>query len=363
MKYNYSFSTKCKDEILFKDILSAAKRLEKKLNNLNLKSLGLSEYNTNYLTNTLSNPYSALQQNTYLMALSLDGHEVKKDNFTLVDYGGGSGLFSLLAKELGIMNVIYLDIYDVSCNDIKILSKKLDLSIDTRICGDIDTLLSYLEINSIKVNTICSFDVIEHIYDIPGFLRKCKLIPGKSLRLVFGSGANESNPVIKHKLQKGHLFFEFQEKPKTYGYKQRDSLKSFYELRREIITNYTNSLTKEEVEIITKQTRGLRNDDIIKQVENYKLTGKLNYSPNHPTNTCDPMNGNWNEQLLNPYNLANILREQGFDTDVLEGYWGDGIVWYKTFIKRIFNLIILLSPRKLKLIIAPYYLIYSNLKK
>jgi hypothetical protein len=58
---------------------------------------------------------------------------------------------------------------------------------------------------------ICSFDVIEHIYDIPGFIRKCKLIPGKSLRLVFGSGANESNPVIKHKLQKGHLFFEFQD--------------------------------------------------------------------------------------------------------------------------------------------------------
>ena len=95
MKYNYSFSIKCKDEILFKDILCAAKRLEKKLNNLNLKTLGLSEYNTNYLINTLSNPNSALQQNTYLMALSLDGHEVKKDNFTLVDYGGGSGLFSI----------------------------------------------------------------------------------------------------------------------------------------------------------------------------------------------------------------------------------------------------------------------------
>ena len=60
MKYNYSFSTKFKDEILFKDILNAAKRLEKKLNNLNLKSLGLSEYNTNYLINTLSNPNSAL---------------------------------------------------------------------------------------------------------------------------------------------------------------------------------------------------------------------------------------------------------------------------------------------------------------
>jgi hypothetical protein len=41
-------------------------------------------------------------------------------------------------------------------------------------------------------------------------------------------------------------------------------------LRREIITNYTNSLTKEEVEIITKQTRGLRNDDIIKQVKSKK---------------------------------------------------------------------------------------------
>lgn len=93
---------------------------------------------------------------TYLLALSLSGNKIPLSKFIFVDYGGGSGVLSLLAKELGIGNVIYDDIYDISCKDVRVLSRAIDIEIDDYVFGDIDELIAYLKNQSISINAIAS---------------------------------------------------------------------------------------------------------------------------------------------------------------------------------------------------------------
>jgi len=62
---------------------------------------------------------------------------------------GGGGMLSFLAKEMGIGTVIYSDIYDISCRDVKLLSRSLELALDHVVCADIDGVISNLQRNHI----------------------------------------------------------------------------------------------------------------------------------------------------------------------------------------------------------------------
>ncbi len=85
MKYLYSSATRFKDQSLISEINEAAFRLATKLSSIDLLSIGLSEYNANYLMNNFKNPISTIQQNAHLLALCLQDRNVDKENFVIVD--------------------------------------------------------------------------------------------------------------------------------------------------------------------------------------------------------------------------------------------------------------------------------------
>ncbi len=359
MKYIYSNATVPKDVQLLSQIDCAADRLIGKLIQIDLKKLGISEYNQRYLGSKLVHPVGTFQLYTYLLSLSLAGSKVPLSNFTFVDFGGGSGVLSLLAKELGIGKVIYNDIYDVSCEDIKRLSRRIDINIDGYVCGDIDELLVYVKEQSLSVNAISSYDVIEHIYNIESYLRKLRLISDNPFRVVFGSGANIKNPVIRRILRNIHLNAENRDKEKKWGHKDRDTLRGFLNVRREMIKNYDPKLERDIVEEIAKATRGLMKEDIEKCVVEYKTTGGISYKPDHPTNTCDPYTGNWAEHLMDTGWLESILRDEGFEVAILSGYWKDSKRIYIRLIKNLLNLGIK-HIGKAGLFISPYYVVFAD---
>ena len=359
MKYFYKNTKSFKNKLLMSEINQAAIRLTDKMLKLDFKNLNISEYNANYLTNNFKNPTSTIQMNSYLLYLCLENNNTSKENFSIIDYGGGSGVFSLLAKEYGINKVIYNDIYDVSCNDIEKLSKVLNLNIDENICGDITDLIISLKNKNIFINALSSYDVIEHIYDIEHFLINLKNISNNNFRIILGSGANERNPIIKRQLQKKHHLFEYTTRPATYGYKQRDSLKSFLKIREEIISESNPDLDNNTVKMLAHKTRGLIKKDILNSVDDFIKDGNMTYSPNHPTNSCDPLNGNWNEQLMNPDWLKDILNSEGFKAKVLPGFWGEATQRFKTISKRLINVFIVFSGRY-NLLASPYYVIFAE---
>ena len=119
------------DEIS-REISLAKDRLQKKLSALDLGSLGITEYNQRYLGDKLKNIGGVLDLYGYLLRLCLSNSSLPIQQSVFVDYGGGSGVLSYLAKEVGIGKVIYVDIYEGSCNDVEIISKALGLPLDPK---------------------------------------------------------------------------------------------------------------------------------------------------------------------------------------------------------------------------------------
>jgi hypothetical protein len=296
---------------------------------------------------------------SFLLAWSLADNTALKTDFVFVEYGGGTGVLSLLAKELGIGSVIYNDIYDVSCHDAQLIAKAIGNDADGYVCGDIDDLISYLKRKQISVDAICSHDVIEHIYDVESYIRKLRLVSYRPLRVVFSSNANIHNPMIRKRLMKKHIEAENKDRNKKWGHKERDSLRSYRNIRKDIISLYDSSLNDNKINYLAKKTRGLFKDDIHKCVEEYNKTGSIAYKPNHSTNTCDPYTGNWAEHLMDTNHIKKIFQDESFNIQVFAGYYGFSYHPVKHVVGNFLNKLIKNLKSK-GINIAPYYVLYAR---
>ncbi len=359
MEFFYHHALLPDDDDLLKQIDLAAGRLSRKLQRLNLSELHISEYNQRYLGGYVNNIRGTLQIASYLLAWSLAYQKIPLDKLVLVDYGGGCGIISLLAKELGVGTVIYIDIYDVSCNDARLIGQAIRRDSEAYVCGDIDELLDYFLQRNISAHVIVSYDVIEHIYNIESYLRKLRLLPGDTLRIVFASSANNRNPIIRRRHMKSHLAIEHRNREMVWGHKERDSLRSYLILRKDIIAQYASHLSSEEIDQLALATRGLTKKDIECQVLEYQKYGRISYKPDHPTNTCDPYTGNWAEHLMDIHWLEEILLGEGFSIEIKSGYYGFSPRLFIRLVKNSLNWLISVLQTK-GLLVAPFYVICAQ---
>jgi hypothetical protein len=247
---------------------------------------------------------------------------------TFVDYGGGCGMLSYLAREAGFKTVVYNDIYPQSVSDTRVIARNLGLTIDFYITGDIQEFVHGVHLHQIKPDLICSFDVIEHIYDTETWFKTIQEINGH-FSILFMSAANPRNPFVARRLKKLQVKAEQNGSEKIFGWKEIDLNSSFLEARREIIRSKHLGLENSEIESLALKTRGLRKDDILDAVDSYLKTGELGYCITHPTNTCDPYTGNWTENLIDLKKLKDFLKQTNFDvkiTNSLYGYSGKSLL-------------------------------------
>jgi len=367
MKYMFKFCKLPDDKSTINLVNEAASRLYYKLEKIDIETLDISDYNKRYFGSLLSKLQSNLQKYSYILAWSIAKTDIPLNKFVFLDYGGGSGMLSLLAKECNIGTVIYNDIYHVSSRDAESIGKAIGNQADYYITGDIDEVINFLEKKSINCNAIANYDVIEHIYDIEEFLRKMPLISNSNLRIFFSSGANPYNPIIKRGLVKIHQKSEFldqeQRHPKQlFGRKGSDPVNSHIKIRKEIIKSLNPDLSVDEVAYLGVATRGMNESDIIKVVNEYLTSGtitlKQKYSK-YPTNTCDPYTGNWSEHLMDIHQLQNILRRNNFHAYIWCGYYGDSNTLLKCLVGRFLNLCIKYLG-KYGLIFSPFFTLYGN---
>jgi 2-polyprenyl-3-methyl-5-hydroxy-6-metoxy-1,4-benzoquinol methylase len=358
MEYFYTPAALPDDKLLLQEIQSAAGRLRQKLQRLQLSELGISEYNQRYLGAYIHNLRGSLQISSYILAWSLAHATSALHEFVFVDYGGGCGITSLLASELGVGTVIYNDIYDVSCQDAQLIGKTVNREAQAYVCGDIDELIEYLQSQSISIDAITSFDVIEHIYDIDEYFRKLRFLPSKALRVVFASSANIHNPVRKRRLMKSHHATERLDRERVWGHKERDSLRGYFSLRKDIIASFGSSLLPEEIDQLAHATRGLTKADIEECVMEYQQTGSISYRPDHPTNTCDPCTGNWDERLIDTHHIKAIFQREGFEVQIKNGFYACSQQLIKQLLAYVLNTMICLLKTK-GIILAPSYMVYA----
>lgn len=347
---------------LKKSINSAQFRLINKVANIDLQSLEISEYTEKYLEEKKTRLNKELKLYGRLLYLTLKDSQIPLRDFALVDYGGGSGLMSFLASELGIGMVIYNDIYDISCKDVEITSNALGLKLNHIVCGDVDELIKYLYNNAITINSITSFDVLEHIYDVESHFKKLGQIKNNSFRIIYGSGANIKNPRYVNRVKKVQFDVENKTRDKKEGHKDRDTLKSYFQVRSNIISNYAPNLTPQEVKYLSKSTRGLIRKDIEKCIDEYHTHGSINYHIEHPTNTCDPNTGNWCEHLMDLDWLEKVVKNAGFSVKIITGrYHSNGLILNDTIMKVLNSALWILG--KQGFFLAPYYVVSAQLSE
>jgi len=232
--------------------------------------------------------------------------------------------------------------------------------LDHVVCGDIDDLVQYCRVNSLSVDALASYDVIEHIYDIEYHVKRLSVLSSSSFVVVHASGANTHNPLYVRRTMRRHREAEHDTRQKTRGWKERDTVRAYLEVRRDIIAAYAPKLSLVQLENLARLTRGLPKDDIEKRVDEYQHRGTVDYVPDHPTNTCDPCTGNWCEHLMDIGWLERVFRGEGFSVDILSGCWtfSPGAL-PKNILKFCLNGVIRMVGRR-ALCVAPYFVVYAR---
>ena len=123
------------------------------------------------------------------------------EEITLIDYGGGSGFLSILAKQAGIGRVIYIDLNPDSVDTIRILKEQVNTGPDIILHGDSDTLADWCSANKVKPQLLIATDLIEHVYDLSAFFANLVAIDNK-MQMLFTTASTPFNPYVKRRLHR-----------------------------------------------------------------------------------------------------------------------------------------------------------------
>jgi 2-polyprenyl-3-methyl-5-hydroxy-6-metoxy-1,4-benzoquinol methylase len=361
MRYVYDFAARPVSDDAVAEIDRAAARVEAKLRSLDPGDLPLSELYRRILGSKQASPVGPLQRFGFILMWSLRGVDKPLEDMTVIEVGGGLGTMALLAKELGIGTVVYNDIYDIACHDAEVVAERLGLAADHYLLGDLDELIDETERLGLEVDSVGSYDVIEHVYDIDAYLTGLAGLPGPSLSIAMASGANMYNRRYRNWIIPFQQVCELEGREAEADHYERDTVRAYVDVRREMIAGVTPDLAEADVERLVTHTRGMRQEDIERAARVFAERGELPPLIDHPTNTCDPFTGNWQEHLMNPDDLVGILRRQGYEAGWVSGYFnGRSPNPGKRTVAKAANLGIRMSSR-VGIRLAGYYMIHGRL--
>ena len=274
-------------------------------------------------------------------------------DMVFVEYGGGRGFQSLLARQLGIGTVVYNDIDPSACESAEGIAEELGLKADFYVRGDVDGLVQFLEMHQVMADAITSHDVLEHVYDIDYFLERLNTICGRDAVLMLCSGANMFwYPFAKHAAK-------MQKQAENIGLEEY-KVGAFLKERMKIIREFAPSLSEDEVQRLGICTRGLVSRDIARVADRYLQTGQVPKVIEHPTNTCNPYTGSWAERSMNPYYIAEALALTGFDAIVLPVPFEKTGSFGNDLLRSVLNIMIRLSGRNVGLYFSHAYAIHAR---
>jgi len=336
-------------------IQHAVNTLHQKIKLLDVDRLGISAYNKKYFTTYIINYAFYMDLYTQLLEKAVTNLDKPIQNATFVDYGGGCGMLSYLAKEIGFKTVIYNDIYATSVNDTRIISDGLNIHVDHFVEGDVDAFIEQVDLLNLQPDVICSFDVLEHIYDWKTWIDTILKISNPFI-LIFMTSANGSNPFINRRLKRIQIQAEYEGFEHTESWKEIDISNSYLAERKKIISNAFPEIEKKDLEMLAVKTRGLKKDDIENLVVQFIKTGQIHYTIDHPTNTCDPYTGNWTEHIINIDELKRFVKAKNIETDVTNTSYGYGNSFPQNIIKFCLNVFIKILGKH-NLMLSPVYVL------
>lgn len=313
------------DDELGRSINSASKQLFSQLSIVDVDQIGMPEHCLHYFKLSHSKRlFFSIETSAHLLYRSISLAAKPPADIVLMDYGAGVGTLYLLAKMIGCKKVVYSDHLEDWKTSAELVAKAIGVAIDMYIVGDVDVCLEELDAARIQCDIIASRNVLEHIYKLHQFYSAVYYKqPGA---IIFSSTtANNSNPavVIKHRLW--HRKWE-----KVYRGK-----------RMVTIERQSPGMSAFKRRKLAAATRGLAADDLKQAIDEFRKTGATPDPSDYGTNTCDPANGVWAENLLSQKTYRWLINENLFTIHFAAGFWD---THYKlplmNFAAKVFNRII-----------------------
>lgn len=277
------------------------------------------DYCGRYLQHLIHNRHYYLDIYAHVFEKVLSNCNLNKEDMTIIDYGAGNGLMGLFAKYCGFGKVIINEIDNAFLMSSQTLAKKLNVSIDIFIEGDIESVKK--ETTDLKIDAIIATDVIEHIYSLDDFFATLKSI-NPHIISVFTTGSNPANYFKVKKLRQLQLKDEFEGgAPDDFILFGHEPHKAYFDIRKEIIREQLINETDDLLNQFTSKTRGLQKKDILSAIEMYRKTGMMPKTPVEQFNTCHPETGSWTERILSINDYKVIYQTNGFVLSVEAGFY------------------------------------------
>lgn len=332
-------------------VKAAAQLMKTRLQALDVKALPLDEfYRDRYLREKLEILESSLIRSKGQLRLALAG-AADLSGVVMIDHGGGTGTTGMLAKLAGVGTVVYNDIDAKMLATARAVGKAIGAESDHYVLGGMDVLMAYLKERDMECDALVSYDVIEHIHDMDGFIAGLGRMTAGPFTAVMSSGASMFSPrYVRYVLPV-----------------QRRAEAVWVRRREEIVRELAPDLPAEDVARLAHATRKHIRPEIERFLRRYRETGAMacmelsetnRYDP-YGTNTCDPDTGWWAEHLMNPWRLKRKLSAEGFNTRVMNGAYGRPSKFAKRVGARFANVLVRgLGP--FGIVVAAYYTLWAR---
>ncbi|MDR1880135.1 MAG: SAM-dependent methyltransferase [Tannerellaceae bacterium] len=328
------------------ELSAAAQSLALRLEAVDYDSLPISAYNKRYIRSM--RPAFAYYLEIYAACLrrGLSATGQPPASLVMVDYGGGSGFLSMLAKEVGIGRVIYVDLNPLSVEAVTVLKQHTGCGPDDILSGDTAVLAAWCAARQVKPQLLVATDLIEHVYDLKPFFAALAGI-NERLSMIFTTASTPYNPWVKRRLRR------FMKECESGG----QASPGYYAKREQFIRTCRPSFSDEMVERWSRNTRGLTYPDIEEAIGENRLP-----VPGDAFNTCDPATGNWAERILPIDAYRTLLAASRFSLAVGKGHYNTHRRnRFAAFLCRCANVVIRRSG-KAGFLLSPYILLYCSRK-
>lgn len=279
--------------------------LAQQLHSLDYAALPISEYSRSYILRMLPHLDYYLDIYSRSLAQMLSALGKAPAQTIMVDYGGGHGFLSLLAKSLGIGHVIYIDYNPQAVETATAIGRHVGLMPDNILQGTSAQLRTWCHDKHIVPDALLGMDVIEHIYRLDTFFADLQGL-NPSLYQLYTTGSTPYNRRVARRLRAVMRADE----------QGRGSQPGFFQLRRDFLAQHYPHLSTIQLDTWALSTRGLIYDDILQAVE----TGTP-ADLSDPYNTCDPATGSWTERILTLPQYQDLARPYGFALALSNGFY------------------------------------------
>jgi SAM-dependent methyltransferase len=241
----------------------------------------------------------------------------------VLDVGCGLGWGALAVSMIGDNSVVASDILQsmvdgaTECvSSLRTKGVKFDVTpVRVDICN--------IDLPDESFDGIYSWEAIEHVHDLDRMFDNCARLLRRGGRVVIMNDCNLRNRKVKQEIEamwnQRERSWEWSNYLRNIRPVEHSEARPFELMRREIVEAANRALEETSVQSIVDATAGMLKPEIEEIAVSFNKDTRL--PPRRKLDWCrNPLTGEYAERLLDPFDLADMMRRRGFSVQIRHGF-------------------------------------------